>query len=114
MVSSAKCKDRHLARLLTSLSAAGGNVFATEFRDHLGGDNWKMRGPRTFFTDINHVRTTSSFLMPRGDLTRYKDFFIPLFVVCALWDPDMMCRLVLNDDHAATDVRAKFLSKLFH
>lgn len=93
--------DSKLADMKVLLNAVGGNVFAPEFRQYLGTDNWKVRGEKTFFTDVTEVRTASRFLIPRGSLTAYKDFLIPLFVLCSLWDPAVIRSKVLTTNPTA-------------
>ena len=92
------CKNTQHTKLTQALSRVGGNVYAAEFNECLSRDNFTERCPKTFFTDVTHVHSTASFVIPRGPIVWYKDFLIPLFVVCALWDPkDIRKHVLLND-----------------
>lgn len=99
-----KRADSKLTELTVQLNAVGGNVFAAEFSTYLAASNWNVRGEKTFFTDVNEVRVASAFLAPRGELCAYKDFLIPLFVLCSLWDPQVIRAKVLPT-HPSTAVR---------
>lgn len=115
VVATNKHKDARLNHLTRALNTVHGNVFAPEFRQFLNADNWKRAGPRTFFTDITTVQCTSSFLMPHANLVPFKDFLIPLFAICALWDPAVLRLMVLNDQKATREVRVvnKFTRSLY-
>lgn len=99
-----KQTNARLNHLTRALNTVNGNVFAPEFRQFLKADNWKRPGERTFFKDITQVRCTSGFLVPRDDLVAYKDFLIPLFAICALWDPEVLRLMVLNDQKPTPEV----------
>ena len=105
IVATNKRSDSKLNHLTRALNNVHGNVFAPEFRQFLQADNWKRAGPRTFFTDISTVHSTSAFLMPRERLAPFKDFLIPLFAICALWDPEVLRLMVLNNQKATREVR---------
>ena len=97
-------KLNHLSRALNTVQ---GNVFAPEFRQFLSADNWKRAGQRTFFTDISTGRSSSSFLIPRDNLVQFKDFMIPLFAICALWDPEVLRLMVLNNQKPTHEVNKR-------
>ena len=97
-VAAPKRADSKLSELTVQLNAVGGNVFAAEFSTNLAASNWNVRGEMTFFTNVNGVRVNSAFLTPRGDMSAYKDFLIPLFVLCSLWDPDVIRKMVVPNN----------------
>lgn len=105
IVATNKQTNARLDHVTRALNTVQGNVFAPEFRQFLKADNWKRAGERTFFKDITAVRCTSAFLVPRDDLLPYKDFLIPLFAICALWDPEVVRLIVLNNQKPTTEVR---------